>query len=705
MRVDPNTKRARDVVWLVIFTVALPSLLLTALGAVAVKNEETAALARLKAIYKPTMRTVSNSFNETMDEMVEAAAVPLRELVLIADSEDPTAHSVDAFRERFDFTTSYYVMDEDGALLLPRTIAFEADSCMDASSVLPEALTSLLQERSHPSCSSFDPLLERGGSAEYSCAVKYAKASCLVSHGKLTVEEAVDSVCPPYQDHPATRKGLELREQHGRWEEARLGKAERVEWSESETVQTAQTRRELFDALSDPLTPAPVYFTELLSRDALTTVQDATALDYGRWRVAFYTLASRASLLRELMDDNHPWHAAAKVVSFRADGWRRVGVKRSIGGMVAGFEMIPPLIEPRLQEVLASAHAPGDLRAIVASVDLPDEVFPAEVWLKEPGVRVINWLLTKKSDLSWQLALALEEGSEFFSIERSRSTLYFWALILMSTALIFGLGYTVWAVIREARLSRLKTDFVSSVSHDLRTPLTSIRMFTEMLLLKRVRSEEEAHECLEVIAKETERLTRLTERILDFSRMEAGRKAYTYEPIDVAPVIEEAIESCRPLMVQGEFNVAVEIPPGLPRMCADRDAMIEVLMNLISNAIKYSTDEHFLAVRVRKEQEMLSVAVEDRGMGIPKVELKKIFEKFHRVDCRRTNEVSGSGIGLSLVEHIVEAHGGTIDVRSTPGRGSTFTVRVPFEGARKGEETDGAYSGYRGRPIDSPGPV
>ena len=234
-------------------------------------------------------------------------------------------------------------------------------------------------------------------------------------------------------------------------------------------------------------------------------------------------------------------------------------------------------------------------------------------------------------------------------------------------------------------------------------------MFTEMLLLGRVRGREEERECLEVIAKETERLTRLTERILDFSRMEAGRKAYSYEPIEVRPIIAAALEACRPLMAQGEFEVVVDIEDGLARMCADRDAMIEVLMNLMSNAIKYSPGMHYIAVRARREGRHVAIAVEDRGMGIPKPEMKRIFEKFHRVDCRRTCEVSGSGIGLSLVEHIVHAHEGEIGVKSTPGRGSTFTVRIPAEVIESRceavEGSDGANSGYRGRPIDSPGTV
>ncbi|MEM6731021.1 MAG: HAMP domain-containing sensor histidine kinase [Myxococcota bacterium] len=720
---DPNTKRARDVVWLVVFTVALPSLLLTALGAVAVKNEEAAALARLEALYAPTLKSVTGSFNDVMDEMVVASAVPLRELSMLRSSEGANAEALTRFRSEYAFTTNFYVLDEDGELSLPRTVRLDKDSCLDARSPLASEAVSAVSAQEAPGlapkCSDLEALMTSDNGRAYTCALQFAATSCHVGLGELSVEAALGDVCTEYAEHPAAELALDLRATHGA--HTRVS-PERSHDEAARREEVYRKRRALFEALSDPMLPAPAFFTEMLARDAMVTIVPEHNPEYARWRVAFYTLASRPSLLSEVAAATHPWHATARMISAKTEGWRRVQVRRAISGQLAGFELVPPMIEPVLQPVLAELGLGDDLFTMVHSIDLPyKEVFSDPKVLKDESHRITNWAISKKADLSWQIGIVLSQTSAYFSLDRSRSTLYLWALVLMATALMFGLAYTVWAVIREARLSRLKTDFVSSVSHDLRTPLTSIRMFTEMLLMRRVSDEQEERECLEVIAKETERLTRLTERILDFSRMEAGRKAYRYEPISVEPVIQEALEACRPLMTHGDFDVVVEIEPELPRMCADRDAMIEVLMNLISNAVKYSTTEHFIALRAKRKGKDVAISVADHGMGIPKTELKKVFEKFHRVDCRRTSEVSGSGIGLSLVQHIVEAHDGKVDVKSTPGRGSTFTVRIPADGERSREaliereseasshvdveETHGADTGYRGRPIDSPGTV
>jgi two-component system phosphate regulon sensor histidine kinase PhoR len=221
-------------------------------------------------------------------------------------------------------------------------------------------------------------------------------------------------------------------------------------------------------------------------------------------------------------------------------------------------------------------------------------------------------------------------------------------------------------------------------------------MFTETLLLGRVRDREEERQCLQVIAQETERLSRLTQRILDFSRMEAGRKAYAMQPESVPALVQASLDACRPLIEQGGFTVEKELAPDAASALVDRDALVEVLINLVTNAIKYSPDQKQLRVAARREGGMIALSVQDQGIGIARAELSRIFEKFYRVDCRRTTEVGGCGIGLSLVRHIVQAHQGTVAVESEPGRGSTFTVRVPAAPPGGKEEADGEHPGGRG---------
>ncbi|MDJ0764951.1 MAG: ATP-binding protein [Myxococcota bacterium] len=280
---------------------------------------------------------------------------------------------------------------------------------------------------------------------------------------------------------------------------------------------------------------------------------------------------------------------------------------------------------------------------------------------------------------TWRLDVCFMDAASKRQLVGERSRLYLWALILLVTALGFGIGKTIQAMRQEARLSKLKTDFVSNVSHELRTPLTSIRMFTETLLLGRVRTKEDERECLEIIGRETERLSRLTERILDFSRMESRRTSYRLDPASVQDLVQTAISACRPLCDHAGFEVKTTLPEDLPPVPVDRDAIIEVLINLMSNAIKYSPAGGQVQINASDSGDWLDISVVDEGIGIPKSEQERIFERFYRIDTALSSETSGSGLGLSLVRYIVRAHNGDVAVASTPNEGSTFTVRLPVK--------------------------
>ena len=245
--------------------------------------------------------------------------------------------------------------------------------------------------------------------------------------------------------------------------------------------------------------------------------------------------------------------------------------------------------------------------------------------------------------------------------------------------LMLGAGlFLVYSnVRREAHLSRLKSDFVANVSHELKTPLALIRLFAETLELGRVPSEDKARQYYRVINKESQRLTQLINNILDFSRIEAGRKEYRFAPTSVARIVNEVLEAYRFPIEQQGFELTVDIEPGLPEVEADSEALGQALLNLVNNAIKYSREAKSIALTVRRAGEAVTISVSDRGIGVPKAEHRKIFEKFYRGEASLVHETKGSGLGLSLVEHIMEAHGGTVDIDSTPGKGSTFTLVIP----------------------------
>jgi signal transduction histidine kinase len=231
---------------------------------------------------------------------------------------------------------------------------------------------------------------------------------------------------------------------------------------------------------------------------------------------------------------------------------------------------------------------------------------------------------------------------------------------------------------REIHLSRLKSDFVANVSHELKTPLALIRLFAETLELGRVQSEDKARQYYRLINKESQRLTQLINNILDFSRIEAGRKEYRFAPTDVAQIVGDVVEAYRFPIEQNGFELDVKVAEDLPEVEADKEALGQALLNLVNNAIKYSRDGKHLRLEVSRKGDEVRIAVSDRGIGIAKAEQKKIFDKFYRAEDSLVHETKGSGLGLPLVRHIMEAHGGSVDVESAPGRGSTFTLVLPI---------------------------
>ncbi len=248
---------------------------------------------------------------------------------------------------------------------------------------------------------------------------------------------------------------------------------------------------------------------------------------------------------------------------------------------------------------------------------------------------------------------------------------------LFYLTLALGVVFTARALYREARLSRLKTDFVSLVSHELRTPLTSIRMFIETLALGRVQDAAQTREVLRALAKETERLSELIERVLDWARIESGRRTYHRERLEAQRLIDGTMEAFRAQRPDAPVQLSCELQPNLPPLYVDREAITGALLNLMQNAFKYSGEDKRIAVRAKAEHRGVAIEVEDNGLGIPVRERKRIFERFYRVDDLLTRQTEGSGLGLSIAKRIVEAHGGKISVKSELGKGSCFTMHLP----------------------------
>src|SRR6266704_43022 len=248
----------------------------------------------------------------------------------------------------------------------------------------------------------------------------------------------------------------------------------------------------------------------------------------------------------------------------------------------------------------------------------------------------------------------------------------------LSLMIVGGLVLTKHMVSKEMAVAKLKSDFVSNVSHELRTPLALIRLYAETLELGRITTADKKQQYYRIIRKESERLTALINNILDFSRIEAGRKEYEFRETDIADLVRNTLDSYRYQIEQQGFAFQESIDADLPVVRVDREAIARAVVNLVNNALKYSDGEKFLGVKLYRDNGAVKLEVEDHGIGIARRDQSKIFEKFYRTGDPLVHNTKGSGLGLSLVQHITEAHGGEIAVESVPGTGSKFTLSLPL---------------------------
>ena len=246
----------------------------------------------------------------------------------------------------------------------------------------------------------------------------------------------------------------------------------------------------------------------------------------------------------------------------------------------------------------------------------------------------------------------------------------------LSLLMIGGIFLTYRNISREMNLARLKSDFVANVSHELRTPLALIRLYAETLELGRLNSKEKYQEYFRIIREESERLSSLINNILDFSRIEAGRKEYEFKETDLSELVRSTLDTYRFQIEQNGFTFEENISKDIPPVNVDREAIARSLLNLVNNALKYSKDKKYIGVSLYRANGSVKLEVSDHGIGIPPAEQEKIFEKFYRCGDPLVHNVKGSGLGLSLVRHIVRAHGGDVKVESAPETGEQVHDRA-----------------------------
>jgi signal transduction histidine kinase len=277
----------------------------------------------------------------------------------------------------------------------------------------------------------------------------------------------------------------------------------------------------------------------------------------------------------------------------------------------------------------------------------------------------------------WRLALLLEGDDPFRAATGRQTTLYLWTgfLVVAFTAIIALLVGR--HLLRQVKLTRLKNDFIATVTHELKTPLAAMRVLVDTLLDGHYRDQQRAEEYLRLVSKENERLSRLIDNFLTFSRMERNKQVFELTEIRPAEIVEAAADVVRSRFEQQGCRLDVKIAPDLPTVVGDRDALVTVALNLLDNAFKYSENERQITVRLYSDDSDVCFEVEDNGIGLSPRAVRRIFERFYQVDSSLSRSAGGCGLGLSIVKFIVDAHGGSVGVTSRPGEGSVFRVKLP----------------------------
>jgi signal transduction histidine kinase len=348
-----------------------------------------------------------------------------------------------------------------------------------------------------------------------------------------------------------------------------------------------------------------------------------------------------------------------------------------LAGMVLDEDYFRARVLPMAVSRSLAAFDSGELEPLVSVTDAKGRTVYATGPLHNRRMEVEKPFSLVFTD--WTIGLASRHATPAAMARRS-----FLVNVGLSAALaavlLGGVLLTLRTSSREMKLSRMKNEFVSNVSHELRTPLASIRVFAELLRLGRVETPEKTREYGEYIETESRRLSQLINNILDFASIESGRKTYHFERCDVREVVCETLKTFGVRLRQSGFNIHLEgadIP--LPPARIDAGAVAQSLSNLLDNAVKYSHGKTEVTVALRRDGDWIVVAVTDQGIGIPRDEQRKIFDRFHRVSTGLVHDVKGSGLGLSIVRHIVDAHRGRVTVESRPGEGSTFSIHLPVE--------------------------
>jgi signal transduction histidine kinase len=410
-------------------------------------------------------------------------------------------------------------------------------------------------------------------------------------------------------------------------------------------------------------------------RSRVVDYSAANPLPSSQRRFLMRKLAQRVGRDPELARFLAAEEVAARFLEVESDAARPAALRSSA---VAGLWKIASPGN-RAMALFTTAGLRDHLRESVAGQALPTEVRITVNPSGEDSSPDTALATIAAGDLfpDWRLTLHLDDRRVFDNLANRKTAIYLWTALLVIVALAILAIAVATNFRRQVRLTQLKNDLVATVSHELKTPLTSIRALVDTLLDREHFNEADAREYLVLVARENARLSRLIENFLTFSKLERKNHNFEFVPTNPHRIVDGAVSAFTERTRSPEFHLDVSVPPGLPEIRADADALVTALLNLLDNAWKYSGNEKRIALRIEATSNAIRFIVEDHGVGLSSEQIRKVFDRFYQADRSLARATGGVGLGLSIAHDIVAAHRGTLDVESQPGQGSTFTIEIP----------------------------
>ncbi len=370
--------------------------------------------------------------------------------------------------------------------------------------------------------------------------------------------------------------------------------------------------------------------------------------------------------------------AFATFESWSEDSFRRLELPEDAFGIYHNSGGKTYLLLKKAEEFSSDFDSCGaDLEELGVSYRITDSFGTYACGLKNPEKAAFLTASLGKLFPSWHVEIHFKDIDIFETTANKQKVIYVWTGLL-AIAVMVAAGLLATRVVgKQIRINKLKNDFIATVSHELKTPLASMRVLVDTLLEGSYRDQQQVTDYLQLISKENERLTGLIDNFLTFSRMERNKQSFAMARTSPAAIARDAAEAVKTKFSMGQCRFEVNIREDLPEVSADRDAMITVLINLLDNAYKYSYDNKQIELRVSPEDSLVCFYVSDKGRGMSRRSVRKIFNRFYQADSSLSRHVEGCGLGLSIAKFIIDAHKGTISVESKPDKGSTFTVKLP----------------------------